>query len=79
MLILILIPVQYSQKAAVFSFQKGLNGQNFSSSGSCHPVKKIPLPAKCMIPPSEFRPYSLLLFEKPRAVYSFHLIENCHM
>ena len=41
MLILILIAVQYSQKA-VFSFEKGLNGQNFSSSGSRHPVKRIP-------------------------------------
>ena len=37
MLILILIDVQYSQKA-VFSFEKGLNGQNHSS-GSHHPIK----------------------------------------
>ena len=42
MLILILIDVQYSQKA-VFSFEKGLNGQNHSSSGSHHLVKKIHL------------------------------------
>ena len=41
MLILILIDVQYSQKA-VFSFEKGLNRQNHSSSGSLHLVKKIP-------------------------------------
>ena len=41
MLILILIDVQYSQKA-VLSFEKGSNGQNHSSSGSHHPVKKIP-------------------------------------
>ena len=40
MLILILIDVQYSQKA-VFSFEEGLNGQNHSS-GSHHQVKKIP-------------------------------------
>ena len=37
MLILILIDVQYSQKA-VFSFEEGLNGQNHSS-GSHHQVK----------------------------------------
>ena len=39
MLILILIDVQYSHKA-VFSFKKGSNCQNHSSSGSHHPVKK---------------------------------------
>ena len=43
MLILILIGVQYSQKAA-FNFEKGLNGQNHSSV-SHHLVKKNP-PAK---------------------------------
>ena len=41
MLILILIEVQYSQKA-VFSFEKGSNHQNHSSSGSLHIVKKSP-------------------------------------
>ena len=41
MLILILIDVQYSQKA-VFSFEKDLNCQNHSSSGSFHLVKKSP-------------------------------------
>ena len=41
MLILILIEAQYSQKA-VFSFEKGLNSHNHSSSGSYHPVKKLP-------------------------------------
>ena len=41
MLILILIDVQYSQKA-VFSFEKGLNPQNHSSSGSLHLVKNSP-------------------------------------
>ena len=41
MIILILIDVQYSQKA-VFSFDKGLNGQNHSSTGSHQPVKKSP-------------------------------------
>ena len=41
MLILILIDVQYLQKA-VFSFEKGSNGQNHSSSGFHHPVKKFP-------------------------------------
>ena len=37
---LILTDFQYSQKA-VFSCEKGLNGQNHSSSGSFHPVKKF--------------------------------------
>ena len=41
MLILILIDVHYSQKAA-FSFAKGLNCQYHSSLGSLHPVKKSP-------------------------------------
>ena len=41
MLILILTDVQYSQKA-VFSFEKGSDRQNHSSSGSLHPVKKFP-------------------------------------
>ena len=39
MLIVILSDVQYSQKA-VFRFEKGLNGQNQSSSGPHHLVKK---------------------------------------
>ena len=58
MLILILINVQYSQKA-IFSFEKGLIGQNHSSSCSHCLVKKfLPLPAKCLIPPTlgEFPP-----------------------
>ena len=57
MLILILIDVQYSQKA-VFSFEKGLNGQ-IHSSGSHHQVKKSP-PATFLIS-SHF----LLLSRKP--------------
>ena len=48
MLILILIDVQYSQKA-VFSFEKGLNHQNHSSSGSLQ--KKSPPPSKISDPP----------------------------
>ena len=47
--ILILIDVQYLQKA-VFCLEKGLNGQNRSSSGSHLPIKKSP-PAKFLIPP----------------------------
>ena len=46
---MILIDVHYLQKA-VFSFEKGLNGQNHSSLGSLHPVKKFP-PVKFAIPP----------------------------
>ena len=41
MLIFILIDVQYSQKA-VFSFEKGSNHQNHSSSGSLNLIKKFP-------------------------------------
>ena len=41
MLILILIDVQYSQKA-VFSFEKGSNRQNHSCSGSLSPVTPPP-------------------------------------
>ena len=48
MLILILINVQYSQRI-IFSFEKGLIGQNHSSLGSHCPVKKFP-PAKFLIP-----------------------------
>ena len=43
MLILVLIDVQYSQKA-IFSFEKGLIGQNHSSSGCHHWVTKSPPP-----------------------------------
>ena len=42
---LILIDVQYSQKA-FFSFEKGWNSQNHSSSGSHLLIKKFPLPSK---------------------------------
>ena len=41
MLILILIDVQYSQKA-VFNFEKGWNHQDHYSSGSLHLVKTSP-------------------------------------
>ena len=70
MLILILIDVQYSQKAD-FSFEKGLNRENHSSSGSHHPIKKSPqcnfqspLPTVGNLPPPP--PLSPLpLFAKP--------------
>ena len=48
MLIVILSDVQYSQKA-VFRFEKGLNGQNQSSSGPHHLVKKSPPPSSSKI------------------------------
>ena len=41
MLIFILIDILYSQKA-VFGFEKDSIGQNHSSSGFHHPVKKSP-------------------------------------
>ena len=49
MLILVLIDVQYSQKA-VFSFEKGSNHQNQSSSGSLYLVNTPP-PSKISNPP----------------------------
>ena len=49
MLILILIDVQYLQKA-VFSSEKGSNGQNYSSSGPQHLIKKSSQP-KFLTPP----------------------------
>ena len=45
MLILILIDIQYSQKA-VSSFEKGSKRQNDLSSGFLHAVKKIASPSK---------------------------------
>ena len=68
MLIFILTDVQYSQKA-VFSFEKGSDRQNHSSSGSLHPVKKFPSTIKFLIerggrispPPPPPYPH----FEKP--------------
>ena len=50
MLILILIDVHYSQKA-VFSFEKGSNGQNHSSGS--HLVKNYP-PSKISNPPTPY-------------------------
>ena len=47
MLILILVDVQYLQNA-VFSLERGSNGQIHNSSGPYHPLKKIPS-AKCWI------------------------------
>ena len=56
MLILVLIDVQYSQKA-IFSFEKGMIGRNHSFSGSYCPVKN---PSN-----NSDSPHSLLLFIKP--------------
>ena len=63
MLILILIDVQYLQKVD-YSFQKGLNGQTHSSSGSHHQVKKT---GKISDSPSHWgrNSPSLTLFGKP--------------
>ena len=51
MLTLILIDFQYSQKA-VFSFEKGSNYQNHSSSGSLQLVIKFQPLVKYLIPPT---------------------------
>ena len=58
MLILILIDVKYSQKA-VFSFDKGSNGQNHSS-GSYHLVKKNPKQQNLQFLPHPFPLYGKL-------------------
>ena len=73
MLISILIDVQYSQEA-VFSFDKGSNSQNRSSSGSIHTVKKSPPPSKISdspltegnLPPTPYR-----YLENPDPIPSF--------
>ena len=49
LLILILIDVQYSQKA-IFSFEKDSNCQNHSSPGFLYPVKKSPPPPSGNLP-----------------------------
>ena len=67
MLILILTDVQHSQEA-IFSFEIGSNCQNHSSSGSFHPVTKIP-PVKFPILPTPlvtiYLPHPFTLFGKP--------------
>ena len=58
---LILIDVHNSWKAA-FSFEKGLNHQNHSFSGSLYPVKKS-LPVKFLIPPPPSIPLSIVIWK----------------
>ena len=58
MLIVILVDAQYLQNV-VFSFEKGLNGQNHSLWDSHHPLKKSSKQNW------EIPPYPLMLFEKP--------------
>ena len=53
MLILILIDVQHLRKA-VFSFEKGSNRQNHSSSGSLHLVKNLPSTTGGIPPPTPY-------------------------
>ena len=56
MLILILTDVQYSQ-IDVFSFVRGSNRQNHSSSGSLHPVKNPPSENSDSLPPCPLLPF----------------------
>ena len=54
MLIFILINVQYLQNVAFF-FEKGSNGQNYSSLDFHHPIKKSPsekFPISLSLPPN---------------------------
>ena len=59
MLILVLVDVQYSQKA-VLSFEKGSNRQNQFSSGSLHSVDHPPRLLKFLIPHHPPNPYCYL-------------------
>ena len=69
MLILILFDVHYSQ-SVIFSFEKGLNGQNCSSLGSHNPIK-FPLPVKFSIPPIPLSTiWKTLSFLKCKALHS---------
>ena len=69
MLILILIDVQYSQKA-VFSFEKGSNSQNHFSSGYLHPYSPLSkisdsnAPLAWIFPPTPYR-----YFENPEHLH----------
>ena len=67
MLILILINVQYLQNV-VFSFEKGLNGQNHSSSGSHHPTQKSPSKV------SRSAPHSLTLLKTLETCIIFEFV-----
>ena len=70
MLILILIDVQYPQKA-VFNLEKASNRQNHSPSRSFHLVKKsFPSKISDSTLTGQMSPHPLLLFGKP----SFHPI-----
>ena len=64
MLILILIDIQYLQNL-IFSFEKGLNDQNHSSSDSHHLIKKIALRKIFHLHPLGEFPHPLTLFWKP--------------
>ena len=80
MLILLLIDVEYLPNVA-FSFEKGSNGQNYSSSVSHHPIKKIPPPlnatwqtmlfvvtfAKAM--ETHIKKVTVVNFEKPNKIF----------
>ena len=77
MLIFILIDVQYSEKA-VFSFEKGLNRQNRSSSGSFDLVKSFP-PGKFPIPPNPLPLFGTLIYKTlcPLFVDGVQLPQGC--
>ena len=59
MLILILINAHYLQKAA-FSFEQGLNGQNYSPSDLHHSIKNTP--GKFPTPPAPNTIWKTVLF-----------------
>ena len=66
MLVLILIDVQYLQKA-VFSFGKGSYGQNYFSSGSQHPAINPPQQIFWPPPPPNLTPLTYL--ENPASLF----------
>ena len=68
MLVLILIDVQYLQKA-VFSFGKGSYGQNYFSSGSQNPPIKPPHKIFCPPPPPPPTLTPLTYLENPASLF----------
>ena len=72
LILIILIDVQYSKKAA-FSFEKGSNHQKHSSSGFLHTVKKIPPCKNFRFPPPLPPPMGGGIYPIPTP---YHYLEN---
>ena len=75
--ILILINVQYEQ-IVVFSLEKGLNDQKYSSSDSHQPMKQCPSPQQnfSFLPVQQFSDFliptlTITIFEKPWTIFKW--------